>query len=71
MARNVTAHIRRTDEVNITECGKLTAYDAVVTDAPIGMLTGRGVAIFPDVEWPAGTVQCRACVKVYEQDLGA
>jgi hypothetical protein len=58
------AHIRRTDEVNVTECGKLTAYDAVVTDAPVAV--GRGVAIFPDVEWPAQANQCRACVKAYE-----
>ena len=64
--RNQTAHIRRTDEVNITECGKLTEYDNVITDAPIRVLSGRGLAIFPDVEWPAATVQCRACVTAYE-----
>jgi hypothetical protein len=66
MSRRITTHIRRTDEVNITECGKLTAYDDVITDAPIAMTNGRGMAIFPDVEWPANATQCRACVKAYE-----
>ena len=67
MARNVTVHVRRTDEVNITECGLLTSLDDIITDEPLAMADRRrGVAIFPDVEWPAGTVQCRACVKAYE-----
>ena len=53
-------HIRRTDEVNITECGLMTDYDVEVTDAPIAVLSGKGIAVFPDVETPAGP-QCQAC----------
>ena len=64
MTRNVTAHIRRTDEVNITECGRITAYDEIITNRPVAV--GRDLAIFPDVEWPPNTRACRKCVTAYE-----
>lgn len=62
--RTPICHIRREDEVNITECGKLTAYDSEVTTAPVAV--GRDLAIFPDVEWPARTTECRSCVTAYQ-----
>jgi hypothetical protein len=58
------AHIRRTDEVNVTECDLLTAYDAEITDAPIAV-GARDVAVFPDVEAPAGYTPCHACWTAY------
>lgn len=59
------AHIRRTDEVNVTECGQLTDYDAQVTNEPIGMGKRGHRALFPDVEISAGWRSCRACHAEY------
>jgi len=59
------AHIRRTDEVNVTECGQLTDYDTEITDAPVTMGKRGHRALFPDVEIPAGWRSCRACHAAY------
>ncbi len=59
------AHIRRTDEVNVTECDLLTDYDTEITDAPIGVGKRGHRALFPDVEVPAGWRSCRACNDEY------
>ena len=57
------SHIRRNDEVNLTHCGKLTDYDAVITDAPIAV--GKDVAVFDDVENPPNTEGCQDCWACY------
>lgn len=61
----MTYHIRRTDEVNITECGRLTDYDVQITDAPIGVGKRGHRAIFPDVATPPGGRTCEACYSAY------
>jgi hypothetical protein len=61
----MTYHIRRTDEVNVTECGRLTDYDAQITDTPIGAGKRGHRAIFPDVETPADGRICAACDRAY------
>jgi hypothetical protein len=59
------AHIRRTDEINVTECDLLTDYDAEVTNEPITMGKRGHRALFPEVEIPASWRSCRACHTAY------
>lgn len=63
-ASEIIVHIRRDDEVNVTHCGELTEYDAVITNTPV-TVGAHDLAIFADVEAPAGSSNCGACWTAY------
>lgn len=63
------SHIRRTDEVNITECDVLTDYDTVITDTPVAVGDFGDVAVFPDVSAPIGFTMCPKCWAAYSAEL--
>ena len=62
-ARAVIAHIRRNDEINITHCDLLTAYDPTVQ--PVVAVGTDDIAIFDDAEVPEGFTNCPACWTAY------
>lgn len=66
------AHIVDNREIGITECG-LMLTETPVTDrfaddygTPVKVTNGNGVAIFDDVDTPAGHVTCQACFAAYQ-----